>query len=72
MPKKIEVIEVRRYVYEPDLEGSSVYAEQDVDTIEGAIELDKKDVDEGATTIHDIAEGYFEVTTRTWRIIDEP
>lgn len=72
MVKKIEVIESRKYVYEPDLDDGSVYAEQGITTVEGALALDKKDVEEGATTLHDINEGYFEVVERTWRIIDEP
>lgn len=73
MPKKIEVIETRRYVYEPDLESSSsYYREYDVDTIEGALELDKDDVEKDATTVSDIAQGYFELVERKWRVIDEP
>lgn len=73
MVKKIECIETRRYVYEPDLDStSSYYVEYDVDTAEGALELDKKDVESGATTLHDIAQGYYELVERKWQVIDEP
>lgn len=72
MVKKIEVIQTRRFVYEPDLEDSdSVYAEYDIETIEAAMALDEKDVKKGTTTIDDITDGDVDSVTYQWRIIDE-
>lgn len=72
MVKKIIVVEVIEHVYTPDLEDPhGVYAEHDVSTIEEVLVFDKKDVDEGAAQLHELADESKSIS-RTWRIIDEP
>lgn len=67
MVKKIQVLEIREYVYAPDMED---YVDEGVSTIEGALELDKKDVGK-RIKIEELADE-IRVVGRSWRIIDEP
>lgn len=72
MVRKIIVIEVIEHVYTPGLnDPQNVYAENDITTIEDALEFDKKDVDSGAAQLHELADESKSVS-RSWRIIDEP
>ena len=72
MVKKIQVIEIREYVYTPDIENpDSPYAEADVTDIGGALELDKADVEKGDADLVDLGDGDYQVVSRSWRIIDE-
>lgn len=70
MPKKISIIEVREYVYEPDAEDYEGELEGEF-TIEKALELDKADVPKGKIKLDALAEE-IRVVSRTWRIIEEP
>lgn len=70
MPKKIQVIVVTEYVYEPDPDD---YADDlpGEFSIEGAMRLDMADVPKGKISIEDMADD-IRIVGRTWRIIDEP
>lgn len=70
MPKKIMVIEVREYVYEPDPEDYVDEIEGEF-TIEKALELDKADVPKKKVKLEDLAEE-IRIVGMNWRIIDEP
>lgn len=72
MVKKIIVVEVIEHVYTPDLnDDSGIYVENDITTIEAALEFDKKDVEANVTTLTDLADESKSVS-KTWRIIEEP
>lgn len=70
MVKKIQVLVVKEYVYEPDPEDYVDELEGEF-TIERALELDKADVPKGKIKLEDLAEE-ITVVGLTWRIIDEP
>lgn len=70
MVKKIQVLEIREYVYEPDPDDYVDEFEGDY-TIEKAIELDKTDVPKGKVKLEELAQE-IRVVGRSWRIIDEP
>lgn len=69
MVKKISVIEVREYVYEPDPDDYVDEIEEPF-SIEKALELDKKDVGK-RIQLDELADEVV-VVNRLWRIIDEP
>lgn len=69
MVKKIQVLEIREYVYEPDPNDYVDEIEGEF-TLEKALDLDKKDVGK-RIKIEELADE-IRVVGRSWRIIDEP
>lgn len=70
MPKKIQVIEVREYVYEP-LPEDYVNELPGEFSVERAMALDMEDVPKKKIKLEEMADD-IRVVGRTWRIIDEP
>lgn len=69
MTKKIQVIEVREYVYTPEDEDYADYP--DADTTEKKMAVDKRDTEEKRIKLEELADE-ITVISRAWRIIDEP
>lgn len=70
MPKKIQVLVVTEYVYEPDPDDyvDEIPGEFSIET---ALALDMADVPKGKIKLEDMADE-IRIIGRTWRIIDEP
>lgn len=69
MARKIRVTETIVYEYEPDF-GADVYKENEIETIEEALNFDHNDYDEGNVELSEIAA--YSNKNAKWEIIDEP
>lgn len=70
MVKKIQILVVKEYVYEPEPDDYVDELEGEF-TIEKALELDKADVPKGKIKLEDLADE-IRIVGLNWRIIEEP